>query len=490
MQVPFGPLAPDRGAGTPGICLVANNVIPKAQGFGPRQQLVTAMTATALPSAPRGMITCLLRNGSTKVFGLTDTTLYQMSASFVWSSVATGYACTAGDDWSCAQFGDWLLYTNTTDGLWAFNIETNAAPTYIAAAGDPREIEIIANMVFAADCRDDAGARNNRLIRNSDFNDHTDWNGGAADQQPLETGGELRGLYNLRNGAAIVLQANAMRLLQFGNAGGGALYSLQEISFERGIVGRKSCVAFDGVLYGLSGDGFFRFTLGTGIETIGSQLIDEAFLARVPASDMPKVQGAIDPARKIVLWRYPSDSDPSGTVTNDLYGYRWDTPQNPWFTWSEPVAYLSRIATAGFTLEDLDAFGTVDSITIPWDDRFWQGGQKVFAALDPDLKFATFSGPNAVATIRSSTGNAPVTALIGWATPIDDCASASLSLGTADQLSDPIAWADPAAKVSAGRVPLRGRGMNIAFEWEAPASAAWTYVYGVDHIAASAGRRK
>lgn len=490
MQFSYGPLAPDRGAGTPGICLAANNVIPQLNGFGPRQQLVTPDMATALPAAPRGMITCLLRDGTTKVFGLTVDTLYSLGSDFTWTLIQAGYNCTSGDDWSCIQFGNYLLYTNTTDGLWAYDIENGGAPTYISAAGDPREIEVIANMVFAGDCKDNAGNRNNRLIRNSDFNDHTDWSGGAADQQPLETSGEIRGIFNLRNGAAIVLQANALRYLQFGNAGGGAMYSLQEISTERGVVGRKSCVVFDGVFYGISTNGFFRFTLANGPETIGSQFIDEQFLGRVQLSDLPKVQGAIDPARKVVLWRFPEDGDPSTTVTSNMYGYRWDTPQNPWFTWTEDVAYLSRIATAGYTLEDLDAFGTVDTITISWDDRFWQGGQKVFAALDPDLKYATFSGENAAPTIRTSTQNSPITTLIGWATPIDDCATSQLSLGVADALSDAITWKTTASKVSAGRVPLRGRGMNIAFEWTAPAGAAWTYAHGVTHIKPASGGPK
>lgn len=486
MQFPFGPLRPDLGAGTPGICLVANNVLPKSRGYGPRPQMVTSSTADALPGAPRGMITCLQRDGTTVVFGLTETGLYQLGADFTWTEIATGYTCTSGDDWSCVQFGDFLLFTNTTDGMQAYNIELGGSPSYIAAAGDPREIEVIANMVFAFDCKDNSGNRNNRLIRNSDFNDHTDWTGGAADQQPLETGGELRGGFNLRNGAAVVLQANAMRVLQFGNAGGAGLYSLQEISLERGVVGRKSCVAFDGVLYGISTNGFFRFTLGNGLEMIGAEQIDAEFLSRVALADLPKVQGAIDPARKIVLWRYPNDSDPSATVTANMYGYRWDTPDNAWFTWTENTAYLSRIATAGYTLEDLDAFGTVDSITIPWDDRFWQGGQKIFAALDADLKFATFSGANAVPTLRSSTQNSPISTLIGRATPIDDAPSSTLSLGVTDALSSAVTWKAAAGKGRAGRVPLRGRGLNIAFEWTT-ASENWSYVYGVDHIQASAG---
>jgi hypothetical protein len=281
-----------------------------------------------------------------------------------------------------------------------------------------------------------------------------------------------------------------MRVLQFGNVGGGALYSLQEVSTELGVVGSKSCVAFDGVLYGICTNGFFRFTLNRGLEFIGAGLVDEWFLDRVQLADLSKVQGAIDPARKVVLWRYPSDGDPSSTVFSNIIGYSWAFPNNPWFTWTANTAYLSRTATAGYTLEDLDAFGTVDSITIPWDDRFWQGGQKVFAALDPDLKYATFSGTAAVALITTSTQNSPVSNLISWATPIDDCATSQLALGVANALSDAVTWKSPASKVSGGRTPQRGRGLNNAWEWTAPAGATWSYVHGVDHIKASSGGPK
>lgn len=487
MQFAFGPLAPDAGTNAPGVCLTANGVLPKSQGYGPAQQLVTPATATALPAAPRGMITCLKRDGTTAVFGLTETSLYSLSATFTWTLIQAGFTCTSGDDWSCRQFGNFLLFTNTTDGLWAYNIETGGVPTAITAAGAPREIEIIANCVFGFDCKDATSTRDNRLIRNSDFNDHTDWSGGAADYQPLESGGALLGGFNLRNGAAVILQENSMRVLQFGNAGGGALYSLLEVSTERGVVGRKSCVAFDGVLYGISTNGFFRFTLGAGLEFIGAGLVDEWFLGRVTLANLAKVQGAIDPAKKVVLWRYPSDGDTSATVFSNLIGYSWAFPANPWFTWTADTAYLSRTATAGYTLEDLDAFGTVDSITIPWDDRFWQGGQRVFAALDSTLKYATFSGTNQAATLLTSTQNSPVTTLISWATGIDDAAGGTLEVAVSQALSDALTFKTPAAKVSAGRFPLRARGHNLAFRRNIPAGEAWTYAKGIDHIGASSG---
>ena len=490
MQFPYGPLAPDAKENAPGVCMAANGVLPLVEGYGPAQKLVTPSSADALPAAPRGAITVVKRSEATQVYALTEETLQALGTDYTWTEIESGLSCTADHDWSTEQFGDKLLYTNTTEGLRAYDVEAGGAASAIAAAGDPREIFVCANMVFGLDCKDNAGDRNNRLIRNSDFNDHTDWTGGAADQQPLEKGGALLGGFNLKNNAAVIVQSDALRLLQFGNAGGGAMYSLQEIATGRGAVGRKSCVAFDGVLYGLSTNGFWRFSLGGGLQWIGSGKVDQWFMGRVAQSDLLSVQAVIDPARKVVLWRYPMSTDALSTVTENVIGYSWEFDR--WFTWSVSMAYLSRIATPGYTVGTAGAiFGTLaDAPRIGIGDRFWQGGAEVLAAIDSSLKYAAFSGGAQAATIRTSTSNSPVTTLIGWATPIDDAAGGTLAMGVSDSLDADLTWKAGAAKVSAGRTPQRGRGLNLAFERSIPINETWTYAKGVDHIKANSGGPK
>lgn len=485
MQFPFGPFAPDRGFATPGICMQANNVLPKeGEGYGPAPSMILPGSGNALPSAPRGSITCIKRDGTTQVFFFTATALYALSASYAWTLVKNGYNCTPGDDWSAEQFGNMLLYTNTQDGLWAYNIETGAAPTYIADAGDPRQIFVVANMVFALDTKDALSVRDNRMIRNSDFNDHTDWKGGAADYQPLESGAELIAGARLKGGAAVTFQREAMRLIQFGNAGGGALYSIQEIADGRGSVGAKSVIGFDGVVYFLATNGFFRFSQA-GLEPIGDGFVDRWFLSRVPTLELKDVQAAIDPARKIALWLYPA----GGLIL----GYSWaPTVTNRWFTWSTTATYLSRLATSGYTWDSVGAIWPrwEDTPAIAFNDRFWQGGQQFLAALDASFRLALYSGTNAASTIQTSLQNSPVSALINWATLVDDCPTSQLSLGVSDVLANTPEWKDPAGKAASGRSPLRGRGKNIAFTRTTDAGASWSYANGVDHIqAATAGPR-
>lgn len=470
MQFPFGPFAPDRGAATPGICLVANNVLPIPDGYGPAPSMILPGAGTALPGPPRGSITCIKRDGTTQVFFFTATALYALEADYSFTLVDDGYSCTPGDDWSAEQFGNKLLYTNTADGLWAYDIETGGAPAYIAAAKDPRFIFVTANLVFGLDCLDDAGVRDNRLIRNSDFNDHTDWTQGAADYQPLERGAELLAGAPMKGGAAVIFQREAMRLIQFGNAGGGALYSLQEIADGRGSVGAKSVIAFDGVVYFLSTNGFWRFSQA-GLEPIGDGLLDRWFLDMVPTLELKDVQAAIDPFRKIALWIYPA-----GGV---ILGYSWaPSITNRWFTWSTTATYLSRLATSGYTWDTVGAiWPTWDDVPpIPFDDRFWQGGEQLLAALDANFRLVTFSGPNAAATIRTATTQD--FGLQSWIASVDDCPTAQISLGVAQTLHESLVWKSPVAKVSSGGFPVRGRGNAKAIEWTAPAGASWSYAKG------------
>jgi hypothetical protein len=190
----------------------------------------------------------------------------------------------------------------------------------------------------------------------------------------------------------------------------------------------------------------------------------------------------------MIWWRYPTNDTVSDTVFDDLIGFSWQYGR--WVTASVSTAYLSRIATPGYTLDDMDSFGALDSLDMQLDSRFWSGGQPVFAALDADYKFATFTGTNQAAQITGATVNSPVTQLIGWGTPIDDAPNSTIELGVRDKLSDSITYKTAASKVRNGAVPLRGRGLNINFRWNNAAGEDWSYVKGVDHVRTAAGGPK
>lgn len=488
MQFPFTPLGPDQGEQST-FTQVAQNVLPLQDGYGPMQALSIPATSDALPDAPKGIKSVVLRDGTWKVYGATSSDWYELGSDFTWSALGGSFSLTAGDHWSFEQFGTKLLGTNTGDGLQDVDIEVPAGFTTITDAGKPREIFSCANVLVGLDCLDNSGTRDNRLIRNSAINDHTNWKTKGADYQPLEDGGALIVGRDITGNAAFIGQERAIRIMQFGDAPGGALYSLTKAVDGLGPVSARGTVVRGGQCYFPVTDGLVRYAFGASdVERIGAGVVDETWLSLVDQSNMSLTQAAADPRNKIIWFRWKRLTGVSDDIFTDLWGYSWQW--NRWVFAQVSTSYLCQIATPGYTLDGMDAFGPLDGIDIPLDDRFWQGGQPVFSAVDENYKFGTFSGNNLAATIRSFTSNSPVTGMIGWATPVCDASDLTLALGVKDDMASAITWKTAQSKASAGRVPLRGRGMNIAFELAIPASSDWSYAKGVDHIKANTGGPK
>lgn len=487
MQFPFNNWAPDAKETAAGVLMVCEGVTPLVEGYGPSPALVPAASAVALPGAPRGVISMFQRNGTNVVYGFTDTAFYQLNAAYGWDLIASGLTLTPDDDWSLAQFGNKLLATNTTYGMFEYDIELGGAIASVPQAGFPREIFVCANYVVCLDCNDDAGNRDNRLIRTSVLGNHRDYTGTGADYQQVEDGGKLIGGRTLKNNAALILQDNAVRLMQFGGAAQGS-FSLLMVSDGRGSVGSRSITGLDGVIYWLSTDGYKSYAGGT-IQHIGAGLIDDWFLTRVDIANLAQVQAALDPVNKVVMWRWPALDNASTTVFNDVIGYSWQFVK--WFTRTGPVAFLSQISTPGITLDAMGTtYGLLEDINILLDSRFFQGGQPVFAALDQNYKYATYSGSNVEATLETGVLNNPVAGLMNRATPIDDAPGGTLAAGVKRQLADTLVWKSGSPKTGAGYVNLRATGLNLAWRRVISAGVLWTYAKGVDDARAVAGGQR
>lgn len=489
MQWPLGPLTPDRGA-TVGT-QIADGALPHADGWGPYPSLYVSSSAGALASAPRGVFSIVLNNGAWEAFEFTADALYQLQSDFTLTSIATGYACPTGYDWSAIHFGTKLLYTNTVDGLKSYDVEAGGAVSSISTAGAPAYIFTCANFVIGLNCLDTAGNRNIRLIKTSGFNDQTNWVTDGADYQELADGEQLIAGFDMKQNTALLLQARALVLMTFGNAGGGAQFSLQKVADGKGSVGARSCVSFDGMVFYLATDGFYRFDLQNGNQPIGATEIDRTFLAALDQSQFGLVQGAVDPLNKCVLWRYKRSIDSSTTITEVIIGYEWNLKR--WFTLTQQTSYLTRLATVAVSYNA--ATGTYDSQTLTYDDLFWSGAAPLTGGLDGSFKFGVFTGPSLAVTLTSNVGNSPVSGLIRGCTPVTDALNPTVELGVSDSLSTAISFKTPATKGRAGVVSLRGRGLNVQFRTKIPAGdvgqgTAWSFLNGIDYVEGTGGGRE
>jgi hypothetical protein len=487
----WGPWRPDQSGPNTGFCQIADNVLPQSAGvgsnggqkigYGPFPGFVTTPGAGALSGAPRGSISLRLDDGTSQVYFATATTIEQLTSTYTFTSIETGRNVTASDDVIFLKFGSFLLNTDKTDGLKAYNVQTPAGNN--AVSGAPTNVRYIFscnNVVFALDCNN-----NNRRMQSSGIGDHTTWTTKGADGKTFEDGGALVCGVDLKNGNAVIFQETAIRVVTFGAAGTSALYSIAKAADARGSVGERSVVSFDGLVFYLATDGFYRFDLSNGNTPIGAEKVNRWFLANIDNSTLATVQGALDPLNKIVCWRFSSKANQSATTFDRMICYDWQL--NEWFTLTVATTSLTRITTPGYTLDAMDSFGVLDSIVIPLDDRFWQGGVPVYGGLDGSYMFATFTGAPMAATLQSNVINGPTSGLIRSATPISDSATSTLQLGVADQLSNAITWKTASSRSRAGNVSLRGRGFNIAFQENFAAGDDWTYANGIDNVSGQQG---
>lgn len=472
MNIPWGAWRPDVGGPNSGIAKQANNVLPQAAGngigYGPMPALITATGAEALSGAPRGIISVQKASGAYAVFAATASKIETMDSAYQWSDVETGRTVTSGDDVSFCYYGKYLLNSDTTSGFKAYDVELGGTNSAVSGAPAARALFSCNNVVFAL-----GTAANNRRMQSSAIGDHTNWTTNGADGKTFEDGGTLIGGRDLKNGAAVIFQENAIRLVQFG--GGAALYTIQKLADGRGAVSDRSIVSFDGMAFYVATDGFYKYTLGGGNEPIGAEKVNRWLATQVAASGYEAIQGALDPFQKIVWWRLTG---------NLLVGYDWQL--NEFITSSVQTSALTRIATPGVTLDSLTTL-YLDSMTEALDSRFYMGGVPLFGALDSTYKFATFAGSPLEASLQTNDIALPESQLVSWCSPDSDATSSTIALGVSDSRSTTLTFKTPASRRTSGRVPLRGRGKVIGFRETIPAGASWNYSNGVNDIVAAGG---
>lgn len=467
----FGPWRPDSAVANSGFARVADGVLPmkagNGLGYGPMAKLVTATGAEALGAAPRGVVSVQKIDNSWLTFAATATTIEVVDSTYQWTDVETGRTVTADADVSFAPFGAYLLNTDTTSGFKAYNFEVPAGNNAVSGAPAAAAVFTCNNVVFVLGV-----STNPRRFQSSGIGDHTAWSSKGADGKTFEDGGALIGGRDLKNGAAIMCQERALRLVQFGTGQG--LYSITKIADGRGCVADRTLVGLDGIALWWDTNGPWKYELGGRPVPIGKGKINDWAVSNIGSGNFRNLQGIADPERNLVFWRI----DDTRTLVYDVSLDEFTTL---------PIASgaLLRLATPGTTIDNLS--GTIDGLGGAIDNRLLAGGSLLLGALDSDGKFATFTGSSMAATVEGSLRNNPISGIVGWATPMDDANAGTLQIGVTDRIDAALSWKSGEAKTASGRTPLRARGLNMAFRRNVPADADWTHIVGVDHIRNSQG---
>jgi hypothetical protein len=478
-RIDFGEWLPDQ-PGLTGVVKEALNVIPQAVGYGPLRTPVDYSQAAAetLTNVVAG------RNpatGLTEVFAGSATKLYKLDSgdlSLDDVSKSGGYTTPAEQKWRFTQFGDVLIAANADEILQYWTLGTSTAWADLnAAAPTAKYLTVVRDFVVTGY----TSSTDSQKIQWSGINDETAWTTtptNQADYQVIPDGGAVQGITGGEFG--IVLMEKSIYRMSY--VGTPAIFQFDNIARNLGCFEPNSVVQYQGITYFLSDDGFYACN-GTQVIGIGSEKVDRFFFGDLDEAYSYKMSATVDPIRNLIVWAYPS-SGSNGEV-DSLIIYNFETKK--WSRAEVTVGFVAQSATPAYTLEALDVFGTLDTLTSSLDSRIWTGGKSQFVG-GSGAKIITFSGSNLTATIQTGDIEVPSrTSTINMSRPLIDAGSGQVAVATRNRLVDAITYGSYTAADSEGRAAFRTTGRYHRLSVQPTGS--WTTAIGVEVDLVPAGTR-
>src|SRR5215831_1952597 len=323
-MLPFGDWRPDLSAYQGSASQLIQNVVPRADGYGPFADF-TAFTA-ALPAACRGFFYARKTDGSIVVFAGTASRLYQLSnTDFSWVDVSKAGASytslPSSDHWQFAQFGNLVLAVQANSVPQVFDV--TSASAFADLGGSPpqaRYIAVVGRFVVLSGLLSTP-----YRIQWSGLNGVTAWTSGvnSSDYQDLPDGGIVRGVAGGEYG--VVFQETAMRRMVY-VPGSPVIFNIERIAEDKGLMAPYSLIRAGDRIFFLAPQGFQTMLSSTGLPApIGKERFDRSFFADLDAGNLQLVIGCADPAATRVYWAYKSQGGSAGLFDKILcYDYALD----------------------------------------------------------------------------------------------------------------------------------------------------------------------
>ena len=463
-RITFTEWTPDL-AGVAENLSIAKNVVPTVLGYNPFPLAVdySAAASENLNNVFAGKFsatTNIFAGGATKLFKLdgADLSMDNVSKTGNYTSVVK---------WNFAQFGDTIIAANNVNKLQGYTLGSSTLFDDLDASAPVAEyVTIVRDFVVAANL--DSGTNANK-VQWSNIIDATNWTSGGASQsdfQIIADGGNIHGITGGEVGL-IFLDRAIVRMSYIGSP---LFFQFDTISRGVGCVEGSSVVQYGSMSYFLGEDGFYSCD-GSTVTPIGTQKVDSWFYANANLSKLNLMSSTIDPFRKIVVWEFIDNF-----AQNTLLIYNWQVKK--WSYCTTDVDYVASSASAGMTLEGLDLYGNMDTLTTSLDDALWTGGKFLFAGAR-DNKIVTFTGANSSAQLTTGDIGDGATSVVTLARPIVDNGSGSVAIASRMLLNEVPQLGSYTAADSDNRVSLRSSGKYHRIS-VIPTGDRWSNAIGVD----------
>lgn len=392
-MIAFGEFAPDVADYNVEVSRVAKNCLPGVNSYLPIKTLTA--TSNALDARCRGAVVMKDNSGNNYIYAGDSTKLYNINGTTVtdYSKVA-GYTDNS-EFWSFVYWNDQVIASKMGD---APQVLTLGGTTFADLAGTPpegRAVATVRNFVVFGNTSDVTDGNVTNRVWWSGFGDETGWTRGENQSNSQDLQGDGGAVQKIIGGEyGLVFQERSIWRMDY--SGVPAVWEFNEVEINRGTPAPRSVAQYGGSIFYLGQDGFYVFT-GNQSVPIGTKRVDNFFWNDVNESYLANITAAISPEQGYVFWSYPSTN--SQGIPDRLLVYNFKTAR--WSQIEEDIQYLFLGASSAYTLENLDAFGTLETIGISLDDPAWQGGAFKIGAFDNTNKLGFFSGAAMAATVET-----------------------------------------------------------------------------------------
>jgi len=472
-RINFTEWLPDQ-PGIAGAMTEAKNVYPVANGYGSLPLEVNLSNNASenlnnIFAAKNNTTTLLFASGATKLFRYNPA-----NTNLVDVSKSGGYSTPSGERTFFTQFGNTVITANGADKLQAWNIGSSTAFADVSAAAPTAHyVTVVRDFVVAAN----ELSYPNRVYW-SDINDETDWTPGAtsqSDYQDLADGGDVMGISGGEFGL-ILTERSVVRMSYIGSP---FFFQFDTIARGLGCITPNAISQYASTTFFLSDDGFYSCD-GQAVKAIGSEKVDRFFFADVNLSKLNEMSCAVDPVKKLVIWNYTDNfAQKKQLIYNILLG-KWSYAETT-------ASYINNVYTPTLALENLDIYGTLDSLGVSLDSRQWAGGALLLAGVT-SARAISFTGQRKTGSLITGDFGLPNTQSVATlAKPIIDNGSGTVSIASRLNLDSALTFSTAVAADSENRVGIRSAGRYHRIK--TVPTGLWTNALAIDVDIAAQGNR-
>jgi hypothetical protein len=471
------------------------NVLPLTEAsYGPlpsHQAFTTALNARC-----QGGLTASDNSGNVRVYAGDATKLYRIASPGTTAadvSKAAQYSTSSVGQWSFTIHGQTVIATNMTDAPQAYTEGTSALFADLITSGSTtlkaKYAAVIKNWLFLANTSDAVSGNQPQRTWWSAINDPTNFPtpGTAAAANNLSDYQDIPGPHGQIMGiagnlgtadGAVFFERGVWRIIYSGLPD---IFSFVPAEGARGLLTTGGLNQFGANVAYPTEDGFYLFD-GSQSLPIGKGKIDKFFYSDLQTSYIDRVSSCSDPSRGLLIWAYPgvgaSNGNPNRLLIYSQAFNRWTATEAS----TVQIEYILRGATFGKTLEQLDAYGTIENLPYVLDSPVWAGNRSILAAFDTTHKYGYFDGSNLAAKIDTSDieaipGNQ---SSVTRARPLIDLSAATIATASRDAISGAVTFGSTQAQETNGSCALRSRGRYHRFRMQTAAAASWNQFSGID----------